>query len=506
MTTGDAAPGARTVDPRRLATTPGYADTARIDQLRAAEYPQLDRDGQVYLDYAGAGVAARAQLAAHHDRLLSGLYSNPHSENASSAAAGALVESARRAVLEFFRADPGEYAVIFTPNASGACRLVGEAYRFGRAAPLVLTWDNHNSVNGIREYARRAGAPVKYVPLAGPDLRVAERDVVAALDGGRGPLAAVRGTGLARGAGLARGGGRRGLFAYPAQSNFTGVQHPLGWVDLARRHGYDVLLDAAAYAPTNRLDLSAVRPDFVCLSWYKLFGYPTGVGALLARREALARLRRPWFAGGTIRAVSVQGGWHQPMADESGFEDGTLNFLSIPDVEFGLRWLDSIGVELIHARVGLLTGWLLDRLAGLRHRTGQPLVRIYGPPTAAGRGGTVALNLQRPDGSLVDERLVARDAAEAGFALRTGCFCNPGAGEAAFGIGRRSLRDALLPHVGTIDAYLEALRLPTGGAVRVSFGLASTAADAERFIDFVSATYLDRSGPTDVPLAPRLRC
>ena len=53
-----------------------------------------------------------------------------------------------------------------------------------------------------------------------------------------------------------------------------------------------------------------VQPEFVAVSWYKVFGYPTGVGCLLARRDALARLRRPWFSGGTIWGVSVQGGWH----------------------------------------------------------------------------------------------------------------------------------------------------------------------------------------------------
>jgi selenocysteine lyase/cysteine desulfurase len=277
-------------------------------------------------------------------------------------------------------------------------------------------------------------------------------------------------------------------------------------VDLAQRHGYDVLLDAAAFAPTNRLDLSVVRPDFVCLSWYKLFGYPTGVGALLARRDALARLRRPWFAGGTIRAVSVQGDWHQPMGDESGFEDGTLNFLSIPDVEFGLGWLDSIGVDLVHARVGLLTAWLLERLTALRHRNGRPLVQVYGPSTGDARGGTVAFNFRHPDGSLVDERLVARESSAAGFALRTGCFCNPGAAEAAFGINRDLLRRAILTHAETIDQHLATLRLPTGGAVRVSFGLVSTVADAERFLAFAESTYLDRDAPTDARLAPRIRC
>ncbi|MFG1919305.1 aminotransferase class V-fold PLP-dependent enzyme [Micromonospora sp. NPDC048898] len=475
-------------------TLPGYAATGRLDELRATEYRHLDTAGQVYLDYAGAGVAARAQVREHHDRLLAGLYGNPHSESPTSAAAGSLVESARRAVLDFFRADPSEYAVVFTPNATGACRLVGEAYDFGRSAPLVLTWDNHNSVNGIREYARAAGAAVRYVPLSGPELRVAESDLATVLDASRGGL------------GGRWGRRRRGLFAYPAQSNFSGVQHPLGWVESAHQRGYDVLVDAAAFAPTNRLDLSVVRPEFVCLSWYKLFGYPTGVGALLARRDALARLRRPWFAGGTIRAVSVQGDWHRSMDDESAFEDGTLNFLSIPDVEFGLRWLGSIGVDLVHARVGLLTEWLLERLTTLRHASGQPLVQVYGPTTGAGRGGTVTFNLRDPDGTLVDERLVARESAQAGFSLRTGCFCNPGAGEGAFGISRESVRRRLLARVDTIDDYLAALRLPTGGAVRVSFGLASTATDAERFAAFVQSTYLNRGVGAETPLPPRLRC
>jgi selenocysteine lyase/cysteine desulfurase len=55
---------------------------------------------------------------------------------------------------------------------------------------------------------------------------------------------------------------RKGLFAFPAQSNFTGVRHPMDWIDLAHENGNDVLLDAAAYVPTNRLDLSVVHPDF----------------------------------------------------------------------------------------------------------------------------------------------------------------------------------------------------------------------------------------------------
>jgi selenocysteine lyase/cysteine desulfurase len=462
-----------------LARYPSYADTTAVDRLRAEQYSYLDRDDHVYLDYTGSGLAATAQLDAHVARLRDTCFGNPHSENPTSERSTALVESARRAVLRFLNASADEYAVIFTPNATGACRLVGEAYPFDAGTGLLLTFDNHNSVNGIREYARARGARTRYAPLSA-DLRIDDAALTAA---------------------LAAGG--RGLFAYPAQSNFTGVRHNLDWVDAAHAAGYDVLLDAAAYLPTNRLDLSAVHPDFVPVSWYKVFGYPTGLGCLVARREALARLRRPWFAGGTIMAVSVQADWHQLMDDETAFEDGTLNFLSIPDVEYGIGWVECVGVDVINERVRCLTGWLLERFAALRHADGAPLVRVYGPTDTTGRGGTVAFNLLDPAGVTVDERLVAAESAAAGFSLRTGCFCNPGAGEGGLGISVAQLSTA--KGLRTVDEYLELLGVPTGGAVRVSLGIVSTFADVDRLLRFLVATYTDRPAAS-AGLAPRLRC
>jgi selenocysteine lyase/cysteine desulfurase len=475
---------------------PEYAATSLVDELRASEYGYLDEGGHVYLDYTGAGLAARSQLAAQASRLRSGCYGNPHSDNPTSSASTLLVEGAREAVLRYFNTTADDYAVIFTPNATGACRLVAESYPFGRRTRFVLTADNHNSVNGMRQFAKAGGARVAYVPLATPSLRVSEDALVAALGGGH--------------------EGGRGLFAYPAQSNFSGVQHPLAWIDRAQAAGYDVLLDAAAFVPANRLDLGAVRPDFVTVSFYKMFGYPTGVGCLLARRDALARLRRPWFAGGTIWGASVQGGWHRLLEGADAFEDGTLNFLSIPDVTVGLDWMTSIGVDLIHQRVSILTSWLLRCLAALRHSTGAPMVRLYGPADGVSRGGAVAFNFLDPDGHVVDERAVGRDASAAGISLRTGCFCNPGAGEWAFGLTRADLRgpwraSALagqrLPRKGlpAMDDYLRSVGLPTGGAVRVSLGIASTLADVDTFLDFAARTYRDR-GADLADLAPRLHC
>ncbi len=512
-----------------LSAYPVYQSTALLDRLRATQYSYLDAAGHVYLDYAGAGLPAQAQLAAHAERTRGRCFGNPHSENPASAASTELIERARLAVLAHFNAPPEEYAAIFTPNATGACRLVGEAYPFGPRTRLVLTQDNHNSVNGIREFAASRGAVTRYVPFSSPDLRVDDDAIRQALDRPRpGPPGAAwrvarsgvapwsgRGSRARRQRSLAQEGvrdadrsaaaRRRGLLAYPAQSNFSGVQHPLHWIQTAHEHGYDVLLDAAAYVPSNRLDLSVVKPDFVPVSWYKVFGYPTGVGCLIARREALGRLWRPWFAGGSVYLASVQGGWHTLAPHEARFEDGTVAFLQIPDLEAGLSWVNGIGIDRIHQRVTCLTGWLLGRLADLRHGNGEPMARIYGPVSTRDRGGTVAFNLLDPGGRVIDERAVARDTAAAGISIRTGCHCNPGASEGASQLTNQDWRKAARARVRTMDQYLDLLGLPSAGALRASVGLASNAGDVERFLAFVELTYRDRVAGAG-GLAPRRGC
>jgi hypothetical protein len=166
------------------------------------------------------------------------------------------------------------------------------------------------------------------------------------------------------------------------------VQHPLRWIQTSHDHVYDVLLDAAAYVPSNRLDLSVVKPDFVPISGYKVLGYPTGVVCLIALREALARLRLPWVAGRSVYMASVLADWHTLAADEARFEDGTPSFQQIPDLEFGLAWISRIGIDRIHQRVTCLTGWLLDRLEALRHCNGEPAARTYRPASTRGRAAS----------------------------------------------------------------------------------------------------------------------
>lgn len=450
-----------------LRAYPAYPTTRIVDELRVNEYARLDIGGHIYLDYTGGGLYAESQLHRHNRLLAEHVFGNPHSSNPTSQAATQLVEHAREYVLKFFNADPDEYLAIFTPNASGALKLVGESYPFPKGRYL-LTFDNHNSVNGIREFAHARGAEVTYIPIALPDMRVEasqlDRELARPSKDGH------------------------NLFAYPAQSNFSSVKHPLEWIEKAHQNGWDVLLDAAAFVPTNKLDLSMVKPDFVPISFYKMFGYPTGLGALIARREALAKLHRPWFAGGTITVASVQGDRYYMAEGASAFEDGTIDYLNIPAVEIGLKHMESIGYEVIYERVCSLAGWLLDNLTSMKHGNGTPLVRVYGPTTTQSRGGAVTVNFYDKEGQAIDHRFIEERANEANISLRTGCFCNPGAGEVALGISRVDL-DVCFTSPGhedrlSVDDFRLCIDGRSSGAVRVSVGMVTNFNDVQAFLAF----------------------
>ena len=461
---------------------PAYARTALLDGMRAVDYTRLDAAGHVYLDYTGGSLYADSQLARHRDLLAGAVFGNPHSQNLPSRDMTARVEATRAQILEFFRASPEEYEVIFTPNATGALRLVGESYPFAPGGRYLLTFDNHNSVNGIRQFARARGASVSYVPLTPADLRVSQQ----ALDRHLQAATPAR----RRFARRRSGSGTGNLFAFPAQSNFSGVQHPLTWIAQAHAAGYDVLLDAAAFAPTNRLDLSRWHPDYVSLSFYKIFGYPTGIGALLVRKPALAKLHRPWYAGGTItfssvRAEATPGEGFYLTPGPAGFEDGTVNYLGIPAVGIGLDHISSVGIETIHTRVTCLTGWLLEALDALRHSNGAPVVRRYGPAGTDRRGATIAMNFFDPSGVLIDSVRVERRANLAGISLRSGCHCNPGVREVALGFSTEEMAAAFKDKDRLrYQEFLHVIDGKTTGAARASLGLATTFTDVYRFWDF----------------------
>jgi len=463
---------------------PNYTSTKILDDLRSSEYPQIDDNEHIFLDYTGCGLYCRTQIKKHCMFLNNNVYGNPHSNNPTSQSCTKMVDNVRTQILDYFNASPDEYAVIFTANATGALKIVGESYPFSSGSTFLFTEDVHNSVMGIREFARAKNAHLHYVPLIKKDLRISTTTIEQIINT----------TDVTT----------PSLFAYPAQSNFSGVQHPLEWISAAQEKGWDVLLDAAAFVPTNKLDLSEIHPDFVVLSFYKMFGYPTGVGCLIAKNSALQKLKRPWFSGGTVEVASILGDGYHFHNDYSAFEDGTLNFLNISAVPIGLQHMQEIGVNLIHKRVMILTSWLINKLTTLQHSNGTPLIRLYGPQDTQSRGGTLAMNIQDPDGFIVDPEIVEFLAAKRKLSIRTGSFCSPGSIEAVDDITREEIQQYFNDNIYMYyEEYIEKLAGHTMAAVRVSLGIVSNFKDVFEFVEF-ARTFIDRkTSKTDLHIPRR---
>ena len=346
-----------------------------FNELRVREYQRIDKEGHVYLDYTGGNIHSDSQLRQHFDLLRNNVFGNPHSTNPTSQLATKLVDEARAKVISFFNAD--DYFAIFTQNASGALKMIGECYPFNETAQYLLFADNHNSVNGIREYAKLKGAEFEYVPIQYEDLQVNEEYLTKKLKSFPNK--------------------KDKLFAYPAQSNVSGVKHNLEWIKTAQAEGWDVLLDAAAYVPTSKLDLKEAQPDFVSISFYKIFGYPTGLGCLLVKKSKFDKLQKPWFAGGTVSLAAVMSPNHYLIENHERFENGTINYLDIPALKIGLDYIEKIGMKRINERVSSLIDYLFHKLSNLEHSNGHPQVNMFGPKNRDCTGGTLIMNFLNPD-------------------------------------------------------------------------------------------------------------
>ncbi len=187
------------------------------------------------------------------------------------------------------------------------------------------------------------------------------------------------------------------------------------------------------------MSLTETPVDAMAISFYKMFGFPTGVGALIAKESFLAQLTRPWFAGGTVDVVQAPGTLHTMAADiHEQFEvsqilsaplypfiilrsrlfhaikfyclpmltailyvqDGTINYLNLPAITDGLRFLSAY-LPFLPLRLSTLTDYLITSLTQLRHEsTGTPVVRVLSrPPTRrlksvgeqAGTGSVISL-------------------------------------------------------------------------------------------------------------------
>ncbi len=218
-----------------------------------------------------------------------------------------------------------------------------------------------------------------------------------------------------------------------------------------------------------------------------MFGYPTGIGCLLIKKTKFNKLKKRSFAGGTVSLSAVNYSGHFLKPDHERFENGTVNYLNIPAITTGLNFITAAGIDNINNRIKDLSRLFLTNLPKLLHDTGMPVIKLYGPANTANRGGTFLINFFDADELVYPLQHVEKLAAENKISLRTGCFCNPGIDELNNWISAEELKKFFREReYGDYDDMIEF----TGkmrGAVRISFGLATTTTDIVKFMHFAKS-------------------
>ncbi|KAG9355853.1 hypothetical protein JZ751_000695 [Albula glossodonta] len=397
-------------------------------------------------------------------------------------------------ILQHFNTSPEEYTVVFTSGSTAALKLVAESFPWKAATPnepgsqFCYLTDNHTSVVGIRVVASSLGAEA--LPILVEEVETRQKETARVVENEcQVPH----------------------LFSYPAQSNFSGRKYPLHYVkDIQTRKLYPacnregrwfVLLDAASFVSCSFLDLQKYPADFVPISFYKIFGFPTGLGALLVRNDVAGILRKTYFGGGTAAAYLAEEDFFVPKpATSSRFEDGTISFLDIISLHHGFEAMERLtgSLERIQLHTFGLARYTYKLLSSLRHSNGKPVAQIYcvtdyDDPSM--QGAILNFNLLDSKGNFVGYSQVDKMASLFNIQLRTGCFCNTGACQLYLGITNKEMKSNL--QAGhTCGDNMDLIDGRPTGSVRISFGYMSTFSDCQSFLKFIVQCFVH--GPVKV--------
>ena len=376
---------------------------------------------------------------------------------------------------EIFNTSSDKYTLIFTSGATQGFKIVAENFKFtpGQSTFAYLS-ENHTSVVGMREIVKITGAKIKSF-----------HEHIEHLNG----LLEAK---------------VPNLVAFPAMSNFCGQKFPLSWIEkLKNKSGADclVLLDAAALVSTCKLDLKKFSPDFVCLSFYKLFGYPTGLGALIVKNESFQYLKKHYFGGGTVEMHLVDECFHVPKTSTAYFfEDGTLPFLEIISLKYGLMFLSNFpgGMQTITEHTFNLARYCHNKLAKLQHFNSQKLVRIHCSndfTNSTFQGPIVNFNLIKANGEEYGYASFIRLVKLTKMILRTGCFCNIGACQKYLGQSDDEFMNNF-QHGHVCGDDIDLIKGKPVGSIRVSFGLYSQKDDIDALLKLLKDNFIQSAENT----------
>ncbi|KAH0794624.1 molybdenum cofactor sulfurase [Histomonas meleagridis] len=412
-------------------------------------------EGSIYLDYTGAGVYSDLDV----ERFRRDIFPENVISNQTKIDENKLIEETREELLSFLGTNSNDYVVVFLASATQALKLVGENYAWKSSSKFLYTLYNHNSVLGIRKYVLAAGGT--FGVLNSSKEIVADQDT---------------------------------LYAVALEDNFAGTK--LGKEEMYRlthTPGITIIGDSSAFLPTNQLNLTEYPFDAVVLSFYKIIGFPNYGAAVLKRSFAEKLVKKSFLEGSVDLALSTTETKYRLHKDlPYKLEDDLPSPDLVRAAKYGLESIKAIGIENVNKHVWRLTQRLYNGLDKMLHSTNVKACQIYGNHELKNsdlQGGIVAFNIKKPDDDYVGYAAVIRDASKAGFHLRGGCHCNPGACFRFMGISEEKVKAYFDQKTtcGDNNDIVDGIPL---GAVRASLGWASTENDVDSFLNWISENYV----------------
>lgn len=234
-------------------------------------------------------------------------------------------DDARATVARFIGAKH-THEVIFTRNATESINLVarsfGKTLQKGDRIALSLL-EHHSNIVPWMQLAERRSLDIDWIELE-KDGRLNLESFKKILKKGNTKLVSV--TGL---------------------SNVLGIRTPLEEIiTLAHDAGAKVMVDAAQLIAHESIDVQKLDCDFLAFSGHKIYG-PTGTGVLYGR-QALLDAMSPFLGGGDMLESVDRSGFVAAELPRK-FEAGTPAIADAVALGEAIRWMESIGIDEIHA-------------------------------------------------------------------------------------------------------------------------------------------------------------
>lgn len=296
-------------------------------------------------------------------------------------------EGARQQITEYLNAVSRD-EIIFTRGTTESLNLVAQTWgleNLWEGDTILLTeMEHHSNIVPWQLLAKRTGAKLDFIPVAGDDGTLDLSKLDEQLD-------------------------RAKLLSFTHISNTLGSINPAS--DLcqrAREAEVVTVVDAAQSAGHAPVDVQTIGCDFLAFSGHKICG-PTGIGVLYGRSELLEAM--PPYQGGGEMISKVE--FHDSTFNvpPHKFEAGTPNVAGAAGLRAAIDFVDAIGREAIFEHDQRLAKRACKQLEEING------IRLFGPSDT--RSAVVSFVL--PDAHALD---LATMADQKGVALRAGHHCN----------------------------------------------------------------------------------